>query len=574
MRTGLAAAIFDVDGVIQGIWDPLSLEDRFCILYLVSTLGLLVVNRVVRRKPWTFAWTEPAVGRAWRLDALTFIVQKLLLWIIIGPAIFLWNEALVGFLAPGTSETSLPLFVQILELLLALVVMDAAFFIAHVLQHRIPALWVFHRVHHSAEHLNPFTAYRVHPVDDVLSLLLASTFEALLSVASQKCFGARLPSLGPHIPNPGLILFYLAGFHFRHSEIPLSFGVWFSKHFVSPVQHQWHHAYKAQGRDIHFGFMLSWWDRLYGSYRVPQSESPKVVGTSGPQHPTVLALLLRPWAEVLETPRGALWAFVLGGLLAVMMIESMLSHRAVEQRSSVYLEELRSGDVQAALSTAPMTLIIPTGGVEQNGSHMSLGKHNAVIRASAGRLAERLGHTLVAPVVPYVPNGSRNPPTGHMQFKGSFSIDDSVYQHYLFEIVDSARIQGFKYIILMHAHGESQWAEHIVQEAMATQHPELIVWVADSYYDEKTLRQRLKDAGFSESVIGTHAGMIDTSELLAVAPDLVWVKSLGESTSGQSGDARLASVRLGESFLEARIQATEESFRKEVLFTQERRPSN
>src|SRR5262249_53873164 len=73
-------------------------------------------------------------------------------------------------------------------------------------------------------------------------------------------------------------------------------------------------------------------------------------------------------------------------------------------------------EVQSALAQGYTTVIVPAGGIEQNGPHMILGKHDYIVRRTAETIAAELGHALVAPVISYVPEGSYDPPSGHMRF--------------------------------------------------------------------------------------------------------------------------------------------------------------
>ena len=93
-------------------------------------------------------------------------------------------------------------------------------------------------------------------------------------------------------------------------------------------------------------------------------------------------------------------------------------------QSSVYLEELTSPEVAAAVHSGKTTILVPIGGTEQNGGHIVLGKHNVRARILAGDIAERLGNALVAPVVAYVPEGAIEPPTGHMRQPGTISVPE------------------------------------------------------------------------------------------------------------------------------------------------------
>jgi hypothetical protein len=114
---------------------------------------------------------------------------------------------------------------------------------------------------------------------------------------------------------------------------------------------------------------------------------------------------------------------------------------------TVFLEELTWTEVRDSLSAGRTTLIIPTGGTEQNGPHMVLGKHNFRIRHTSNRIACQLGNALVAPVMAYVPEGGLNPPEGHMNYAGTITLPDEVFRKVLEYAARSARLHGFKNIV-------------------------------------------------------------------------------------------------------------------------------
>lgn len=100
---------------------------------------------------------------------------------------------------------------------------------------------------------------------------------------------------------------------------------------------------------------------------------------------------------------------------------------SVPRPNSVFLEELTWIEVRDAIAAGKTTVIIPTGGTEQNGPHMVLGKHNYMVKYKSREVAKRLGNALVAPVVAYVPEGDVNPPTGHMSFAGTITLPQDVF---------------------------------------------------------------------------------------------------------------------------------------------------
>jgi creatinine amidohydrolase len=100
-----------------------------------------------------------------------------------------------------------------------------------------------------------------------------------------------------------------------------------------------------------------------------------------------------------------------------------LAHAA--PASSTSLELLTWPELKAQIAAGSTTVLVPIGGTEQNGAHMALGKQKVRARLLAGRTADKLGNTIVAPVVGYVSEGSVGPadrahaPPGHDQRPGA-----------------------------------------------------------------------------------------------------------------------------------------------------------
>ena len=101
---------------------------------------------------------------------------------------------------------------------------------------------------------------------------------------------------------------------------------------------------------------------------------------------------------------------------APLLLGLMLTASIAQSPNSVFIEDLTWIEVRDAIDQGRTTIIVPTGGTEQNGPHMVLGKHNYLVKYKAGEIANQLGDTLVAPVVAYVPEGDIDPPTSHMRF--------------------------------------------------------------------------------------------------------------------------------------------------------------
>ncbi len=137
-------------------------------------------------------------------------------------------------------------------------------FFHHWLMHKIPFLWEFHKLHHSARVLTPVTLYRTHPVESILAIFRNSLSLGVALGVFIFLFGSSF-SLWTLLGINGFgFIFNLVGANLRHSHIPLSFGPmeWF---LISPIQHQVHHSKEERHYDKNFGVSLALWDALFGS---------------------------------------------------------------------------------------------------------------------------------------------------------------------------------------------------------------------------------------------------------------------------------------------------------------------
>jgi creatinine amidohydrolase/Fe(II)-dependent formamide hydrolase-like protein len=220
----------------------------------------------------------------------------------------------------------------------------------------------------------------------------------------------------------------------------------------------------------------------------------------------------------------------------------------------VWLEELTWVEVATAVNAGKTTIIVPIGGTEQNGPHMVLGKHNVRVKMLAERIAMTLGNALVAPVIAYVPEGSIDPPAGHMRFPGTISVPERTFESLLEFTARSFKRHGFRDIVFIGDHGgyqknEQNVAARLNREWSATA---ARVHAIVGYYEvtETRYRDLLRRRGFRDDEIGTHAGLADTSLALALAPSLVREDRLEAAASeaeknGVHGDPRRSSAELG-----------------------------
>jgi hypothetical protein len=116
-----------------------------------------------------------------------------------------------------------------------------------------------------------------------------------------------------------------------------------------------------------------------------------------------------------------------------------------------YTEAMPWTDIRAAIDSGKKVIVVPAGGVEQNGPHMTLGKHNDIITFAAGLIAQRL-NGLVAPTVKWVPEG--RVPTGSSAAQpGTITNPSPYFESLLDAVVRSEKLHGFTDILLIGERG-------------------------------------------------------------------------------------------------------------------------
>ena len=125
--------------------------------------------------------------------------------------------------------------------------------------------------------------------------------------------------------------------------------------------------------------------------------------------------------------------------------------------ASVYLEDFTWTELRDAIQAGTTTVIVPVGGTEQSGPHLALGKHNLRARMLAGRIATALGHTVVAPVLAYVPEGPRCATHfAHALCRHDHRFPDEAFRATLDSAARSFRQHGFKDVVFVGEHGGYQ----------------------------------------------------------------------------------------------------------------------
>lgn len=138
--------------------------------------------------------------------------------------------------------------------LLAVICLDLAIYLQHIMFHAVPALWRLHRMHHADLAFDVTTGARFHPLEIILSMVIK------LSV---------IAALGP--PAVAVLIFEvllntLAMFNHANARLPLGLDKLLRRAIVTPDMHRVHHSFIPQEANSNFGFNLAIWDRWFGTY--------------------------------------------------------------------------------------------------------------------------------------------------------------------------------------------------------------------------------------------------------------------------------------------------------------------
>jgi len=231
--------------------------DWFCLNLFVLALLFVPLELAFARLP-----AQGVFRRGWLTDLFHFgishlAVQLTVLLTLMPAAMFFRWAVHPGFQATVASQ---PLPLQFIEILL---VADLAEYGIHRLFHRVPLLWRFHAIHHSAEALDWLAASRIHLVDAVITRALAFVPLYVLGFAEPAVYAYLV----------------FVSFHaiFVHTNMRFTFGrlAWL---VGTPRFHHWHHSAQPEAVDKNFAIHLPVIDRIFGTLYLPDRAWPAAYG--------------------------------------------------------------------------------------------------------------------------------------------------------------------------------------------------------------------------------------------------------------------------------------------------------
>ena len=252
----------------------------------------------------------------------------------------------------------------------------------------------------------------------------------------------------------------------------------------------------------------------------------------------------------------------------------LAADRPIAAGQSYWLEELTWMEIRDLIADGTTTIIIPTGGIEENGPYLATGKHNLILEATCPEIAEKLGNALCAPIVKFVPEGNIDPPSGSMLFPGTISLTQATYEALLLDISSSLKQSGFTDIVLIGDSGGNQSGMANVAAKLTES------WNSESarihfvreFYDpgwEATEQYTERELGIAESRHdGYHDDIWVTAMMMVTDPEQVRFRQRIEaglaSINGIAIDSLDEAVQLGRKMIEFRAGFTADAIRDVV----------
>ena len=253
-------------------------------------------------------------------------------------------------------------------------------------------------------------------------------------------------------------------------------------------------------------------------------------------------------------------------LIIFYLFNIQLAKSQSSELKSVFLEDMTWTEVKDFIDHGGTSIIVPTGGTEQSGPSMIIGKHNYRVRYMSEKIARSLGNTLVAPIIAYVPEGNIEPAEDLMKYPGTISLPEEYFIKLIEYTCRSLKQHGFIDIFLIGDSGLNQNGLKVVSKVLNDEWKDTkyrVHYVSDYYgLPYKYVYDSLAATGLSKDDLGSHGGVIDVSFLLAVDSSLIRTDQLSQNNwsiekkleMGFSGDLSKVDVKIGKQMIEKTFQ--------------------
>ncbi len=296
-----------IDLTLGYLFNP---SKRIYVLYLFS--ALLIAYYVFRRSKtkgsfWRYVFHKKVwLGKSATIDYSLFLFNGLVKLLLIIPYLYFGFEiafymsnrltAEFGYLqTPLAYHTAVVVYTIVLTL-----TTDFVTYMVHLAMHKLPFLWEFHKVHHSATSMNPITQYRIHPIELIINNIIGFVVFGLVTGVFEFLSGGYVDKwvfLGANVFS---FVFFILGANLRHSHVKFRYLHVLEYVFMSPMQHQIHHSRNPKHWNKNMGSRLAVWDWLFGTLVLSKQVGKLSFGIGGKEdfkYTTFKQNLLKPFVN-------------------------------------------------------------------------------------------------------------------------------------------------------------------------------------------------------------------------------------------------------------------------------------
>ncbi|HEY8126039.1 MAG TPA: sterol desaturase family protein [Methylocystis sp.] len=223
------------------------------------------------------------LSKSFVADVKLLILSVVLMPVVVGALVLSTNavatvvsDVLRGSFGANAPVSCCDLSIKLFSTVVLFLAYEIGYWVDHYLKHRIPFLWEFHKVHHTAEALTPVTNFRNHPIDNIFFGYMLAMFIGSASGILAWAFGRTTESFTVDGKNILFIFFLWTIGHLQHSQFWIPFRGILGHIVLSPAHHQIHHSTDPKHFNRNFGSVLAVWDWMFGSLEMPSTKNPRL----------------------------------------------------------------------------------------------------------------------------------------------------------------------------------------------------------------------------------------------------------------------------------------------------------
>jgi sterol desaturase/sphingolipid hydroxylase (fatty acid hydroxylase superfamily) len=227
--------------------------------------------------------TNIARHKSFYADVKLFALSVVVMPVIMGALVISTNTVSIAVhsvlrsaFGPIDSFDGHDVLIKVVSTLVLFLAYEIGYWVDHYLKHRIPFLWEFHKLHHTAEVLSPLTNFRNHPIDNLVFGYMLSLFIGGASGVLAWLFSRNTEMFSIDGKNIIFIVFLWTIGHLQHSQFWIPFcGIW-GRIIMSPAHHQIHHSNDPKHFNRNLGSVLAVWDWMCGTLEIPSIRDPRL----------------------------------------------------------------------------------------------------------------------------------------------------------------------------------------------------------------------------------------------------------------------------------------------------------